>query len=134
MALIETCLCPAAWHSLGLRAVSEAAACAPPPPQAHQVDQQRIETDAKDSALVKEHMERQKVEQEKDSLTAETLTMRDQMVAAQSSMASLKAEMARLTEMLHNAELVSSCCELRTHANWGPSRGAWPGCNCGLGA
>ena len=74
--------------------------------QTHQMDQQRSEAEAKDSALVKEHVERLRADQEKDTLTTELVSMRAGLVAAESAQTSQKAECRRLQDMLTAADEV----------------------------
>lgn len=70
------------------------------------MDQQRSEAEAKDSALVKEHVERLKADQEKDTLTTELVNMRNGLAGSESALASQRAECRRLQELLHNADEV----------------------------
>lgn len=71
------------------------------------MDQQRGETDAKDSALVKEHVERLKADQEKDTLTTELINSRADLANAESALMSRKAECRRLQELLASADEVN---------------------------
>ena len=85
------------------------------------MDQQRSETDAKDSALVKEHVERLKADQEKDTLTTELVAARGELTGAESSLASQKAECRRLQELLRTADQASTAAS----AEHGQHFGRW---------
>ena len=70
------------------------------------MEQQRGEVDAKDGALVKEHMERLRSEAEKDTLTSDVVAMRQELATTQGALAARKAEVTRLAEQLAGAQQV----------------------------
>ncbi|KAJ8025423.1 Cilia- and flagella-associated protein 58 [Holothuria leucospilota] len=70
----------------------------------HQIDQLKEEITAKEAALVKEHLDHQRVEKEKDALKAELQRMKQQAVESKAYIEAQEAEERKLLKIISEAD------------------------------
>ena len=70
----------------------------------HQIDQLKEEISSKDAALVKEHLEHQRVEKEKESLKAELQRMKQQASESKAYIEAQEAEERKLLKIIAEAD------------------------------
>lgn len=70
----------------------------------HQIDQLKEEITAKEAALVKEHLEHQRVEKEKDALKAELQRMKQQAAESKAYIDQQEAEERKLLKIISEAD------------------------------
>ena len=70
----------------------------------HQIDQLKEEITAKESALVKEHLEHQRVEKEKDALKAELQRMKQEAAESKAYIEQQEAEERKLLKIISEAD------------------------------
>jgi len=70
----------------------------------HQIEQLKEEITAKDHALVKEHFNHHNVDKEKESLKNELTKIRKQIVSSEQIIANQRAEIQKLTQIIHEAD------------------------------
>jgi len=70
----------------------------------HQIDQLKEEITSKESALVKEHLEHQRVDKEKESLKAELTRMKQSAAESRGHMEALEMEEKRLLKIISEAD------------------------------
>lgn len=70
----------------------------------HQIDQLKEEIMAKEAALVKEHLEHQRVEKEKDALKAELQRMKQQAAESKAYIEQQEVEERKLLKIISEAD------------------------------
>lgn len=70
----------------------------------HQIDQLKEEITAKEATLVKEHLEHQRVEKEKDALKAELQRMKQQAAESKAYIDQQEAEERKLLKIISEAD------------------------------
>jgi len=70
----------------------------------HQIDQLKEEITAKEATLVKEHLEHQRVEKEKDALKAELQRMKQQAAESKAYIEQQEAEERKLLKIISEAD------------------------------
>lgn len=70
----------------------------------HQIDQLKEEITAKESALVKEHLEHQRVEKEKDALKAELQRMKQEAAESKAYIEQQESEERKLLKIISEAD------------------------------
>ena len=70
----------------------------------HQIDQLKEEITSKESALVKEHLEHQRVDKEKESLKAELTRMKQSAAESRAHLEALEMEEKRLLKIISEAD------------------------------
>lgn len=70
----------------------------------HQIDQLKEEISAKESALVKEHLEHQRVEKEKDTLKAELQRMKQEAAESKAYIEQQESEERKLLKIISEAD------------------------------
>lgn len=70
----------------------------------HQIDQLKEEITSKEQALVREHLDRQKVEKEKDNLKAELQRMKQMAAESKAYIEAQEAEERKLLKIISEAD------------------------------
>ena len=70
----------------------------------HQIDQLREEISTKEAALVKEHLEHQKVEKDKEALKTELTRMKQSAVESRAQLEALEMEERKLLKIISEAD------------------------------
>lgn len=70
----------------------------------HQIDQLKEEIQAKENALVREHMEHQRVEKEKETLKAELQKMKQQAAESKAYIDAQESEQRKLLKIISEAD------------------------------